>query len=75
MFETLIQEILQQIEQPKQDLEHNLRALLAEAISQMDLVSKEELSRQQTALDLAHQRMDQLIKHIERLEAQLQDKK
>jgi BMFP domain-containing protein YqiC len=51
MIETLLQAILQQIEEPKKDLEHNLRALLNEAVSKMDLVSKEEIERQRTALN------------------------
>lgn len=33
MIETLLHAILQQVEQPKKDLEHNLRALLNEAVS------------------------------------------
>jgi translation elongation factor EF-4 len=33
MIETLLQAIMEQIEQPKKDLEHNLRALLSEAVA------------------------------------------
>lgn len=43
MIETLLQAIMEQIEQPKKDVEHNLRALLNEAVSKMDLVSKDEI--------------------------------
>ena len=57
MIETLLQAILQQVEQPKQDLEKNLRALLNETVEQLDLVSKQELERQKTALNLANQRL------------------
>jgi BMFP domain-containing protein YqiC len=46
MIETLLEAILEQIDQPKKDLEHNLRALLNEAVSRMDLVSQEEIQRQ-----------------------------
>ena len=42
MIETLLHAILEQVDQPKKDLEHNLRALLNEAVSKMDLVSKDE---------------------------------
>lgn len=74
MFETLIQAILQQVEQPKKDLEHNLRALLQEAISKMDLVSQEEIERQRQALLQANLRLDKLMQHVDALEQQLKDK-
>lgn len=75
MLETLLQAILEQVDQPKKDLEHNLRALLNEAVEKMDLVSKQEMDRQRTALDLAHQRLNQLIVQVEDLEQQLKNKK
>ncbi len=74
MFETLIQAILQQVEQPKKDLEHNLRALLQEAVSKMDLVSQHEIERQRQALAQANLRVDQLMQQLEALEQQLKDK-
>ncbi|WP_122900457.1 accessory factor UbiK family protein [Acinetobacter sp. B51(2017)] len=74
MFETLIQAILQQVEQPKKDLEHNLRALLQEAVSKMDLVSQHEIERQRQALAQANLRLDQLMQQLEALEQQLKDK-
>ena len=40
MIETLLQAILEQVDQPKKDLENNLRALLNEAVEKLDLVSK-----------------------------------
>ena len=75
MIETLLQAILQQVEQPKKDLEHNLRALLNEAVSKMDLVSKEELERQRTALNNANQRLNDLLKQVEVLEEKISTKK
>jgi len=75
MIETLLQAILQQIEEPKKDLEHNLRALLNEAVSKMDLVSKEEIERQRTALNLANQRLNELLKQVESLEEKISNKK
>ena len=75
MIETLLQAILQQVEQPKKDLEHNLRALLNEAVSKMDLVSKEELERQRTALNNANQRLNVLLKQVEELEEKISIKK
>jgi len=75
MIETLLQAILQQIEEPKKDLEHNLRALLNEAVSKMDLVSKEEIERQRTALNQANQRLNDLLKQVESLEEKISNKK
>ncbi|WP_347474108.1 accessory factor UbiK family protein [Acinetobacter thermotolerans] len=75
MIETLLQAILQQIEQPKKNLEHNLRALLNEAVSKMDLVSREEIERQRTALNQANQRLNELLKQVEALEEKVLNKK
>jgi hypothetical protein len=75
MIETLLQAILQQVEQPRQDLEHNVRALLNEAVAKMDLVSKEELERQRTALNNANQRLNDLLKQVEVLEENFSNKK
>lgn len=75
MIETLLQSILAQVDQPKKDLEHNLRALLNEAISKFDLVSQEELLRQKIMLEHANARLDDLLAHIEELETKLANKK
>lgn len=75
MIETLLQAILQQIDQPKKDLEKNLRALLNESIEKLDLVSKQELDRQRTALNLANLRLTELQQHMKTLEEMVQNKK
>lgn len=75
MIETLLQAILQQVEQPKKDLEHNLRALLNEAVTKMDLVSKDELARQQIALNNANIRLNDLLKQVSELEQRILNKK
>ena len=75
MIETLLQAILQQVDQPKKDLEKNLRALLNESIEKLDLVSKQELDRQRTALNLANQRLSELQQQMETLEEMVQKKK
>ena len=75
MIETLLQAILQQVDQPKKDLEKNLRALLNESIEKLDLVSKQELDRQRTALNLANQRLSELQQQIKTLEEMVQNKK
>ncbi|MEB3753298.1 accessory factor UbiK family protein [Acinetobacter sp. MD2(2019)] len=72
MLESLLQAILAQIEQPKKDVEHNLRALLNEAIEQMDLVSKNEIDRQKNHLKLANARLDALQQQVDLLELKLQ---
>lgn len=75
MIETLLQAILQQVDQPKKDLEKNLRALLNESIEKLDLVSKQELDRQRTALTLANQRLSELQQQMKTLEEMVQNKK
>lgn len=70
MIETLIQAILEVADQPKKDLEKNLRALLSEAVEKMDLVSKAEIERQKNALNNANMRLNDIqeqVKHLERL--------
>ena len=68
MLEHLLQSILQQVQQPKEDLEKNLRAVLSEAISRMDLVSREELERQQALLQDARNTIRDLSSQIEQLQ-------
>ncbi|MBJ9705614.1 accessory factor UbiK family protein [Acinetobacter calcoaceticus] len=75
MLETLLQAILEQIDEPKKDLEKNLRALLNEAVEKLDLVSRQEIDRQKTALQLANQRLAELQKQVELLEETLKNKK
>ncbi|QDB83795.1 accessory factor UbiK family protein [Acinetobacter pittii] len=75
MLETLLQAILEQIDEPKKDLEKNLRALLNEAVEKLDLVSKREINRQKTALQSANQRLEELQKQVSLLEETLKNKK
>ncbi|MCG2573352.1 accessory factor UbiK family protein [Acinetobacter sp. ME22] len=75
MMETLLQAILEQIDQPKTDIEHNLRALLNEAVSRMDLVSQAEIQRQKNALSIANQRLAILDEKIKQLESALETQK
>lgn len=70
-LESFVEALKQQIETPKADLEKNIRALLSEMISKMDLVSQEELERQKQALDCANQRLDALKLQLTELEAQI----
>lgn len=71
MIETLLHAILEQMEQPKQDIEKNLRALLQEAVEKMDLVSKSEIDRQKIALQHANQRLLALQQQLEVLQKQV----
>jgi BMFP domain-containing protein YqiC len=67
MIEQLVQAILEQLEQPRADLEKNLRAVLSEMMTRMDLVSQEEFLRQQTALLSAQKNIASLLEQIETL--------
>ena len=75
MIETLLQAIVEQIDQPKKDIEHNLRALLNDAVSKMDLVSKDEIERQRTALNNANLHLNELLKQVEALEIKIKNNK
>jgi BMFP domain-containing protein YqiC len=75
MIETLLQAILEQVDQPKKDLEKKLRALLNESVEKLDLVSKQELERQKIALNLANQRLAALQQQMSTLEKMVQDQK
>ena len=75
MIETLLQAILEQVDQPKKDLENNLRALLNEAVEKLDLVSKQEIDRQRIALQHANQRLSQLQEQMNILESIIKNKK
>ncbi len=75
MIETLLQAILEQIDQPKKDIEHNLRALLNEAVRKMDIVSKDEIDRQKTALNNANLRLTELQQQVHALEELIQNKR
>ena len=75
MIETLLQAILEQIDQPKKDIEHNLRALLNETVIKMDIVSKEEIERQKTALNNANLRLTELQQQVRALEELIQNKR
>ncbi len=70
-LDSFVQALKEQIAAPKADLEHNIRAVLAEMVEKMDLVSKEELDRQKIALEQANQRMNALQQQIESLQNQL----
>lgn len=74
MIETLLQAIMEQLDQPKKDIEHNLRALLDEAVSKMDLVSKDEIQHQRIALDNANLKLAHLLQQVEDLELKIKHK-
>ena len=53
----------------KDDMEHNLRALLRSSLERMDLVSREELDRQTQMLERYRQKLTELETRIAELEA------
>lgn len=71
MIDQLLQAIMEQLKTPKADLEKNLRAVLADLVTRMELVSQEELVRQQTQLHAAQQDIKVLLGQIEQLNQQL----
>lgn len=72
MIEQLIQSIIRQLDTPRADLEKNLYALLAEMVTKLELVSKQELDRQEQQLVTARRTILELSKRLDRLEQQQQ---
>lgn len=70
-LDSFVDALKQQIATPKADLEQNIRALLSEMITKLDLVSQVELERQNQALDQANQRLNALKLQLTELEAQI----
>lgn len=73
-IDTFVDALKEQLATPKADLEKNLRAMVNEWISKMDLVSNDELQRQKTALQQANQRLASLQNQISVLEQELHKK-
>lgn len=71
MLDTFVQALKEQLDVPKQDIEKNIRAVLEEMVTKMDLVSQQELERHQVALQQATERLDTLQTQIAQLEQQL----
>lgn len=71
MLDTFVQALKEQIATPKADLEKNIRALLGEMVSKMDLVSQQELNRQKTALEQANEQLEKLQQQLDQLQQQL----
>ena len=74
-IDTFVEVLKEQFDTPRQDLEKNLRALANEWVEKMDLVSREEIERQKTALTKANERLNLLQEQLQKLEAQLAIKK
>lgn len=70
-IDTLIEAVKEQIEIPKADFEKNIRSLLNEFVSKMDLVSQHELDRQKIVLDQANQKLTQLQHQLIQLESKM----
>lgn len=55
------------------EVEHNLRGVLAEAISRLDLISREEFDAQQRVLARTRERLEALEREVVELERRLDD--
>jgi BMFP domain-containing protein YqiC len=55
------------------EAEHNLRAVLSEAIDRLDLISREEFDAQQRVLTRTRQRLEELEQEVAELERRLND--
>ena len=72
-FEELQAKINQILEtSPAKDIEKNVRALLTQGFSRLDLVTREEFDAQALQLSRIRERLDLLEKRVEELESMLQ---
>lgn len=55
------------------EVEHNLRAVLSEAISRLDLISREEFDAQQRVLTRTRERLEALEQEVAELERRLDE--
>ncbi len=72
MLDQLIHRVIQQLEVPRADLEKNLHALLAEMITKLELVSQQQLDRQEQQLADARRTILVLSARLDQLEQQQQ---
>lgn len=63
------------VQQFKNDLERNFRAVLKSAFDKLDLVTREEFDVQKNVLAKTRSKLDTLEKHIATIEKKLVDKK
>lgn len=73
MLETLLQAILEQIDEPKR-FRKNLRALLNETVEKLDLVSKQEIERQKNSPSFSQSTFRSATKQVSLLEEALKNK-
>lgn len=71
LLDTAIEALKEQLATPRADLEKNLRVILEELVSKMDLVSSAEFERQQMALHQARQQIDSLHQRLDVVLARL----
>lgn len=67
-FSFLARIFLEKLQVPKQDIEKNAKAFFAETISKMDLVTRDELTRQQQLLHHAQEQLADMKKKVAELE-------
>lgn len=72
LLDMAVDALKQQLETPKADIEKNIRAVLEEMVSKMDLVTAHEMARHQLALDNAHAQIHALNARLDALLAQHQ---
>ncbi|MGE5621816.1 MAG: accessory factor UbiK family protein [Bacillota bacterium] len=59
---------------PAKDIEKNVKAMLTQGFSRLDLVTREEFDIQSQVLAKARAKLDELEKRVAELEAQLKNK-
>lgn len=70
-FVQLAQSFLRTLKVPAQDIEKNAKALFAETVSKMDLVTRDELARQTVLLQAAQSELAEMQQKITALEEKI----
>ncbi len=70
-IESFVQAMKMHLSTPKADLEKNIRTLLNEMVTKMELVSQQELAQQKTALEQANLRLIALQQQLSQLEERI----
>ena len=72
LLDMAVDALKQQFETPKADFEKNIRAVLEEMVSKMDIVTAQEMARHQMALERAQTQIHALNTRLDALLAQHQ---
>ena len=69
LFNHLLEAVLEQVAEPKQDLEQNLKSALSKVFKRYDMVTREEFEQQQQNLKQAQAALKELKSQLDEISA------